>query len=80
MADMGNDEAALREEVARHVEAAAGEEALRPRERFCQLWPAAREGLAALRTIAPATVRVIIGVVLAAGDAASGQVCGVARG
>lgn len=80
MADMGNDEAAVRAEVARHVEAVASEEALRPRERFCQLWPAAREGLAALRSFAPATVRVIIGVVLAAGDAASGQVCGVARG
>jgi hypothetical protein len=80
MADQGYDEAAIRAEVTRHVEAGLGEEAILPRERFCQLWQPAREGLAVLRSIAPATVRAIIGVVMVAGDAAAGQLCGAGRG
>lgn len=80
MVDRAYDEAAVQAEVARHVEAEAGEEALRPRQQFCQLWPAAREGLAALRGITPATVRAIIGIVVAAGDAAAGKVCGAPQG
>jgi hypothetical protein len=80
MVDHAYDEAAVQAEVARHVEADAGQEALRPREQFCQLWPAAREGLAALKGIAPATVRAIIGIVVVAGDAAAGKLCGAAQG
>lgn len=80
MVDQAHDEAALKAEVARHVAAGDGEEALRPRERFCRLWPAAREALGALRGIAPATVRILIGIVVAAGDAAASQTCGAAQG
>jgi hypothetical protein len=80
MVDQAYDEAAVKAEVARHVEAAVAQESFKPRERFCQLWPTAREGLAALKGIAPATVRAIIGIVVAAGDAAAGKVCGIPQG
>jgi len=43
--------------------------------KFCAVWPAAREGLGALELMVPASLRLIIGIVRGAGDAAAGTVC-----
>lgn len=42
---------------------------------FCKVWPAAREGLAALSAITPVSVRMIIALVTSAGDAAAANFC-----
>ena len=42
---------------------------------FCRGWPAAKTVLGALSTIAPATVRLILGIILRAGDVAHETLC-----
>ena len=43
--------------------------------KFCAIWPEAREGLAALELLVPASIRIIISIVRSAGDAAAAGVC-----
>lgn len=43
--------------------------------KFCAVWPEAREGLAALELLVPASIRIIISIVRSAGDAAAAGVC-----
>lgn len=45
------------------------------RAAFCGAWPAARDGLAMLETLVPASVRMVIGIVRRAGDAIAGATC-----
>ena len=42
---------------------------------FCKVWPAAREALTMLEMFVPASIRIIVGIVRGAGDAAARGVC-----
>jgi hypothetical protein len=55
------------------VKAAAG--IANPKEGFCKNWPAVRTALQGLNAFAPGGVKIFIGLVIAAGDAASGALC-----
>ncbi len=45
------------------------------KKEFCNLWPEVKKGLEVVKNFVPGTVKVIIGIVITAGDVAYGAVC-----
>ena len=61
--------------VTAHPAPAAHAAAIDPKQEFCKDWPIAKQVLQALQTVVPQPGPILIGLVIAAGDAAHSTVC-----
>jgi len=71
MSDITTHQADLKAEIVRYQ--AVGAPATKPHLTFAGVWPAARAALTLLGTLVPASVRMILTIVLSVGDTVAGS-------